>query len=123
MIWNTASLTAVQLMGLGDIVAAMIILWAMIHNTTEAGFGTTRARFALFRRAVYCLVSISLFGLGWDRVNSFPLERNADLIFHAILVFAITIFPLLRLLGMISQDSFIALSIMRRNGGLTHHHD
>lgn len=64
------------------------------------------ARWALFRRGVYCLLSIALFGLGWDRLSGDYPASWGEMCWQGILVFGIMIFPLLRVMGFITQDTF-----------------
>jgi hypothetical protein len=97
---------AAQWFGALDICAAILMLWTLLKITTAAGLWTPMARWALFRRGIYCLLSIALFGLGWDRLSGDYPASWGELCWQGVLVFGIMIFPLLRVMGCITQDTF-----------------
>jgi hypothetical protein len=108
---------ATQMLGVGYICAAILMLWTLLKITTAAGLWTQQARWALFRRAVYCLLSIALFGLGWDHLSGdYPATR--EIVCQSMLVFGVMIFPLLRVMGVITQDTFA----QGGTGGLSDQH-
>ena len=94
-------------LGALDMIGAVLMVWAFQRITTIAGLKTTTARWALFRRMLYCSMAFALFGLGVERIFN---DYRADLIeclFQGTLLVGIIIFPLLRAFGWISQDSFV----------------
>ena len=100
------SIQGAQILGVVDLVAAVVMLWTLLRITTAFGLRTPTARWALFRRAVYCTLSIALFGLGWDRLSGDYPASWGEICWQGILVFGIMVFPLLRAMGFITQDTF-----------------
>jgi hypothetical protein len=89
-----------------DLFASILLFWALLKITTASGLWSAAARWALFRRGIYCLMSIALFGLGWDRVSGDYPASWGEIAWQVSLVFGIMIFPLLRVMGVITQDTF-----------------
>jgi len=91
-----------------ELASSLILLWALQKITTISGFKTKQARWALFRRAVYCQTSVALFGLGIEHLIGDDYRSVALLrLFSFMLVFGVMVFPLLRAIGAVSQDFFL----------------
>jgi len=100
---------ATFVLGIVDVVAGIVLLWAMQLITTKAGFTSKQARWALFRRAVYCSMSIALFCLGVHRLDGDFQVPIQEALFQTVLLFGVMIFPLLRAARFIDQDMFLAM--------------
>lgn len=74
---------------------AVLMLWSAVKITGHFGWRTSQERWALLRRAVYWMLTMSLLCLGFG-VDGF-LSR-------AMLLLGIILFPLMRAVGLISQD-------------------
>lgn len=97
---------AYQILGWLDMCAAFVMLWANQRITAIAGFHSPQARWALCRRFVYLSMAMALFLLGCKRffgTNYDVIEACAQ----GVLLLGIMIFPLLRALGVITQDMLI----------------
>ena len=98
---------AAHVLGIFDIICAVVLLAAMAKITTKFGFQTLEARWALFRRLVYVVMIYALFRLGIMRLNnSYPAETIEECAWQGVLLFGIMIFPLMRALGFLTQDFF-----------------
>lgn len=99
-----------DIIGALEIVASIVLLWAMQKVTTVAGLRSTAARWALFRRFIYCEMAVAMFGLGAEHFLG-DAYRNVNMIalFQGMVVFGVMIFPLLRATGWISQDFLISV--------------
>lgn len=95
-----------QTLGFVDTLAGIVMLWSALRITTAAGWRTTQARWALFRRIVYGSTSIALFGLGVGRIDGDYPASGLQATFQIMLLFGVIIFPLLRAFGWITQDQF-----------------
>jgi hypothetical protein len=95
------------ILAIEDILGSIVMLWAALRITTRAGFHDAQARWALFRRAVYCVGSIALFDLGVLRLHgSPPVADIEDMLCHTVVLGVVLIFPLMRAFNWITQDAF-----------------
>lgn len=95
-----------HVLGVLDIAAALVLLWAMQRITGHAGLNNQQARWALIRRVTYALVAIALFGLGVGRLSGTYVPSGVTwTVFQVILLIYIILFPMLRALDVVSQDS------------------
>lgn len=98
----------VGIVGIVEVLAALLMLWSLLRITTPAGWHSTQARWALFRRFVYGMMTIALFGLGIGRLDGrYAVDSDEQLMFQMMLLFGIMVFPMLRALGFISQDALL----------------
>lgn len=98
----------VGVVGCVEVLAALLMLWSLLRITTPAGWHSTQARWALFRRFVYSMMTIALFGLGVGRLDGrYVADSNEQLMFQMMLLFGVMVFPLLRAFGLISQDALL----------------
>lgn len=102
-------MTLTQVLGLIDVVGALVVLWAAFRITSRFGIKTDLERWALIRRGVYLGMAWALFSLGIKYLNS-PVRMvdPPEFIYQASLLFGIIVFPLLRAFNLISQDTFLA---------------
>ena len=95
-------------LGLFDILGSGLLLWSMQRITTKAGFRDAVERWALLRRAVYCLMTVAMFGLGVERfLDEDYRDPNIVSLFQAMMIFGVLVFPVLRAFGLITQDRFL----------------
>lgn len=101
-------ISPVGFVGIVEVLAALLMLWSLLRITTPAGWHSTQARWALFRRFVYGMMTIALFGLGIGRLDGrYAVDSDEQLMFQMMLLFGIVVFPLLRAFGFISQDALL----------------
>lgn len=94
-------------LGVVDVLAGLVMLWSALRITSQANLRTVQGRWALFRRFVYGSTSIAIFGLGIGRIEgTHPVSSSDEVIFQLMLLFGVTIFPLLRAFNWITQDQF-----------------
>jgi hypothetical protein len=94
-------------LGILDVIAGIMMVWAFQRITTIASLRTPQARWALFRRCLYGFVAVALFGLGVERLfGEYPADM-IECIFQGVLLFYVMIFPVLRAFGMITQDFYL----------------
>lgn len=95
-----------QILGALDILCAIAMLWSNQRITASAGFSNPQARWALYRRSVYILMTAALFILGVKRFLDDDDDLLAALAQGGLLI-GIMFFPVLRALGFITQDMLI----------------
>lgn len=95
-----------EALGILDMLGAFMMAALFLKITPQWGIKTSQKRWGMLRRANYCVCAVGLFGLGLDRMEGLEGES----IFQMMLLYYIMIFPVLRALGFISQDSWIASS-------------
>lgn len=95
-------------LGIEDAVCGVVMLWAALRITENAGFKTVASRWSLFRRALYCGMAWAFFSLGVNRLCGSYNVNLGEFAAQSTLVFGIMIFPLLRAVNAISQDTFLA---------------
>jgi hypothetical protein len=95
------------LLGTLDILGGLVMVWAFQRITTFAGWRTYQQRWALFRRALYVLMAIALFGLGIERVFGDYRVNRVEWFFQTVLLLGVMVFPVLRAAGLITQDIFL----------------
>jgi hypothetical protein len=94
-------------LGTLDVAAGIMMVWAFQRITTSAGLRTPQARWALFRRCLYGFVAVALFGLGVERLfGEYPADMT-ECIFQGVLLFYVMIFPILRAVGLTTQDFYL----------------
>ncbi len=98
-----------RLLAIMDIVAAVIMLWANQRITTRAGFENRQARWALFRRVIYCSTALALFVLGINRLFYDRTISNVEVLAQLELLAYIVAFPVMRAVGFITQDMVLDL--------------
>lgn len=113
-----------QILGWLDFAGAFSIVWTGWHITSDAGWFSTQARWAMARRIMFALMGGVLFFLSMERL--IEGHEQADwrtFIPHAILIIYVLFFPFMRYSGFVNQDRFIADANMRQqirinqNGG------
>jgi hypothetical protein len=92
-----------HILGALDMIAAFTMIWANQRITMIAGVRTVQARWALYRRAVYLLMAVALFVLGVKRFFDDADDVTAAIAQGSLLV-GIMFFPLMRAVGLITQD-------------------
>jgi hypothetical protein len=95
-------------LGTEDVIGSMMLLWATLCITTRAGITDPSARWALFRRVLYLSTSVALFSLGVHRLENTVVVPLHYFLEQSVILYCVTIFPLLRAWHMISQDTFDA---------------
>ena len=98
-----------RLLGILNLLASFVLLWAALRITTTAGFRNAQELWALFRRFVYISATLTLFILGVGRLDGDFHTVPSQALCQIALNFNIVIFPLLRALGWITQDQFRAV--------------
>lgn len=98
-------------LGILFVLAALAMAWSNQRITTAAGFGSPTARWALVRRTVYVGMAIALARIGLTCLDGdFTLGCTMqwkDSVALAAIAFGILLFPMLRALGIITQDTFV----------------
>jgi hypothetical protein len=97
----------VNTLGVFDVLGALVLIWANQRITTAAGFSSPAKRWALFRRMIYCIGAIAFFVLGIGRFSGHYDATTYEAVSHSMLVFIILVFPVLRAVGWITQDTFL----------------
>jgi hypothetical protein len=93
-----------EVLGILDIIGALIMLWSNQRITRAAGISNKLAQWALLRRLIYLLVSFGLFVLGVKRLDGIDLFDPFELIAQSVILIYVIVFPLLRAFGWITQD-------------------
>ena len=96
-------MTLQTVLGIYDLIAACLLLWANQKITVAAGFKGKTAQWALLRRVAYLAASFSLFALGVQQLFHIHYQAATDAA-HIILVTYVLMFPWLRAKGWITQD-------------------
>ena len=96
-----------QFLGGLDMLAAFVMLWANQCITAKAGFSTPQKRWALTRRIIYCSMATALFILGVERFTGTYESPVIESVAQIMLLAGIMLFPLLRALGLITQDVYV----------------
>jgi len=104
-------------LGFLDVAVALLILGSMQKITSGAGFSSTQAKWALFRRAVHCSMSVALFILGMMHFGDYH-SHNVAVCCQTVIVSGLGIFPLLRALGFVTQDQFRGWPLDNTSGAI-----
>lgn len=94
-----------HVLGVMDIVCSFFLVWATQRTTSNAGFATPESRWALWRRCVYMIMAIALFGLGAKRFFN-DTDDVIYAIFQGVVLLGVMNFIVLRTFGYITQDVF-----------------
>ena len=95
---------AKEALGVFDIFASFVLLWANQKITSRAGFRDKMAQWALLRRFAYLGATFALFYVGVTQVTGIHPSEELEVAAHSMLLFYAIVFPMLRALGWITQD-------------------
>ena len=104
--------TILFVLGVLDVVAAFVLMWACLRITSQFGFRSSFARWAMFRRLMYFMGMIALFTLGMGRLSGHFDATVYEAVSHIALLIIVIVFPVLRALGFISQDTWDDMGTM-----------
>ncbi len=94
-----------QMLGITDVVGALILLWCTQKITSGAGFTTARARCALLARFTYFTAALAFFILGAERLGNVP-EGTIGYLSHFVELLALMVFPVIRAAKIVGWPSW-----------------
>lgn len=110
------SLTITQILGIEDIICAIVLLWSALKITAHFGIKTPDNWWALGRRVLYLGTSMALIALGVERFDgSYPVDLG-EFTAQSIVLLYVVLFPVLRAIGVITQDRFTAFQSEQTSG-------